>query len=357
MNKKQSIWHLLILWKMVCGAAQEVWRTITNVAIATFTAISAPVRELVIDITPVQSGSGDPSPDNVRPISGRTGANIGAGASVLNISNPRTIESLYITASDGKIVASRGGNNVTEIEFSTRIDGGAKTVYKTVVENGLISFIVANDNTWNNLRIGFTFGSNDAVITYNRPTSDCAYFMISMTVGGFGTTIATLSDVFVQEAIPISWQTSAGTVYDGTLNVTTGLLTVDRILASIDGSGWGETSNGRFQAALPTGYSYSSDKAITLNMLKGKTPRSTTGVGVGEAALVTALTYLTVNVIGSYTLAEWEALLNVTPLQVLIPLATTITYQLTPTEVQTLLGQNNVWADTGNINTLTYRES
>ena len=35
-----------------------------------------PLRSLMVNIEPVQSGSGDPSPENVRPISGWTGANI-----------------------------------------------------------------------------------------------------------------------------------------------------------------------------------------------------------------------------------------------------------------------------------------
>ena len=35
-------------------------------------------------------------------------------------------------------------------------------------------------------------------------------------------------------------------------------------------------------------------------------------------------------------------------------LATPITYQLTPTEVRTLLGQNNIWSDTGD-SAVTYR--
>ena len=36
-----------------------------------------------------------------------------------------------------------------------------------------------------------------------------------------------------------------------------------------------------------------------------------------------------------------------TPVQVAYFLATPITYHLTPTEVRTLLGTNNIWADTG----------
>ena len=46
-------------------------------AIASFNdGANAPVVDLTVSIEPVQSGSGDPSPDNVRPISGWTGANI-----------------------------------------------------------------------------------------------------------------------------------------------------------------------------------------------------------------------------------------------------------------------------------------
>lgn len=39
-----------------------------------------PVKSLVAQITPVQEGSGDPSPTNVRPITGRTSATISVGA-------------------------------------------------------------------------------------------------------------------------------------------------------------------------------------------------------------------------------------------------------------------------------------
>jgi hypothetical protein len=40
--------------------------------------------------------------------------------------------------------------------------------------------------------------------------------------------------------------------------------------------------------------------------------------------------------------------------QCVYPLATPITYQLTPTEVRTLLGVNNLWADTGDV-AVTYK--
>ena len=55
---------------------------------------------------------------------------------------------------------------------------------------------------------------------------------------------------------------------------------------------------------------------------------------------------------------EWlaEQAQNGTPLQVCFELAEPIIYQLTPQEVKTLLGQNNLWADCGDV-TVTYRSN
>lgn len=52
--------------------------TIGPAPIVTFDASAAdmPLKQLVVDIEPVQAGSGDPSPTNVRPISGWTGCNV-----------------------------------------------------------------------------------------------------------------------------------------------------------------------------------------------------------------------------------------------------------------------------------------
>lgn len=59
------------------GGTGGIINTIENVPVASFDdGTDAPVVELIIGIEPVQSGSGDPAPDNERPISGWTGVNI-----------------------------------------------------------------------------------------------------------------------------------------------------------------------------------------------------------------------------------------------------------------------------------------
>ena len=97
----------------------------------------------------------------------------------------------------------------------------------------------------------------------------------------------------------VDWTSEAGTVYGGTLDVVTGVLTVDR--ASIS-SYAGETLPG----------AWISDRDV---YAPGTSP--TTGA------------------------------------QVVYELATPITYQLTPQEVETLKGQNHVWSDSGDVD-LTY---
>ena len=49
--------------------------------------------------------------------------------------------------------------------------------------------------------------------------------------------------------------------------------------------------------------------------------------------------------VGVETIGGMRAYLTDNPLQVVYPLATPQTIQLTPTEVRTLLGTNNVWSD------------
>lgn len=56
------------------------------------------------------------------------------------------------------------------------------------------------------------------------------------------------------------------------------------------------------------------------------------------------------------TANAWLAALE-TPLVVTETLATPVTYQLTPTAVETLLGTNNVWADTGDVIRCEYPDS
>lgn len=84
-----------------------------------------PVENLIVAITPVQSGSGDPSPSNVRPITGYTGANIiRTGINFAkNIRKGTTVQGgstkTFTFADDGTFtVTSSGGTSTTTSTIS-----------------------------------------------------------------------------------------------------------------------------------------------------------------------------------------------------------------------------------------------
>lgn len=286
-----------------------------------------PVKDLTIGIEPVQSGSGDPGPENVRPISGWTGANVTrTGANIANVNSTEGLlssvfaydpesqiftlkakreQSLWLFHKFEKPVPIGAVISMTFIALSGNLKDKALTLglYHTSTGNAwsASSFnIIQNTNFNNNVyTANFTVRNKPAeyIIVWAHGTyiPDVTQFKLQLEYGA-----ATQYQPYIGATYPISWQAEAGTVYGGMLDVTTGLLTVTHgNIASYNG----ESLPGKWISSMDV---YS----------PGGTP--TTGA------------------------------------QVVYELATPQTYQLTPTEVTLLLGTNNMCADTGDT-TVTYR--
>jgi hypothetical protein len=206
-------------------------------AVASFTdgADNVPLKSLVVGINPVQSGEGDPSPTNVRPISGWTG----------------------------------------------------------------------------------------------------------MTVNANGT------------EIPISWESEAGTLYGGSLDVLNGILTVDRKRVVYDGTNatWRMyTASGviRMQTQVDDmvnvgGITYNGEYVVICNIGKTQTPDA---IGTVRNYQRRLWYYPPAGIDTVESFNSWLAENN---LEVVYMLAGPITYQLTPTEIKSVLGINNIYADCGNV--------
>ena len=158
--------------------------------------------------------------------------------------------------------------------------------------------------------------------------------------------------------IPISWQTEAGTVYGGTLDVTTGVLTVNKVALTFNGSeNWvSTTANGHTRQRVNSvliGIKQITGGWQTPNLISDiyptKTPNATYAGTVGITNQQnSADLYIMDNrydYVGSTS--DYKTWLSTNNLKVVYELATPQTYQLTPTEVATLLGDNTIWADTG----------
>lgn len=266
-----------------------------------------PVDDLTIDINPVQAGTGDPAPDNVRAISGWTGANVfKAGKNLLDqskyLTSTTSTQGLSLTwNSDGSISFANTSTNtsakVTQLSNPFYLPAG--TYYFSGA--GTSANIYLRLRSYTNGTPSTNIRSGDGEFTLTEGSYvDLAVYIKAQSASGmtYSPMICTVSDASYEpysgSTTAISWQTEAGTVYGGTLDVTTGVLTVtDANIASYAGE------------TLPSTWISSKDVYAA-----GTTP--TTGA------------------------------------QVVYKLATPTTYQLTPVQVTSLLGENNVWADTGN---------
>lgn len=215
--------------------------------IVEFTAKRVPLNSVVVTMEPIQSGSGDPSPTNVRPITGRTGASV-----------------------------------LVNSEYS---------------ETGATTY-------------------------------------------------------------PITF-TSAGTVYAGTVDLVSGVLTVTHGSITIDGSMSIRLEGTRFYVGkddckrLPL-YTTDSIRCDRLPTVADETQIKFNSAGI--TAYKQSSSYVGRNWIyfssgdeSITTTAQMQSWLADNPLQVVYELADPITYNLTPVQVMSLLGENVVWSPDGEV--------
>lgn len=325
-----------------------------------------PVKSLTVDIEPVQSGSGDPSPTNIRPISGHPSAVVtrtGKNLLVYPFGNtaPRTINGVTFTPnSDGSVTANGTASSHAvytihesmPIHDGTYILSGGKSAEKFIGLGYFDSDTATTENRVNDIATSVaTFTSHKGIITFiqlviksgQTLTNEVFYPMIRVS--------SDTDDTFA----PYTAQTYEidldGTRYGGTLDVTTGVLTVTHGFATLNGSeSWlvNSATSGLYYITvtnmLGSGRLYSDSyvqtnvpgASMTVGQMKGVTPNI-------------------VNFKTSYaTVAAWKTALASDSVQLLYELNTPFTVQLTSNDITTALGQNNIWNDCGDT-TVEYR--
>lgn len=153
-----------------------------------------------------------------------------------------------------------------------------------------------------------------------------------------------------------------GTRYGGTLDVVSGVLTVDRGYALYKGEAseniivYSAQTN-RFRLGLTNYKSPASsvvDNNLKSNIFKTYSKNELVNQSVGICAYDEGGSACIVKVEGITTVEDLKTWLSTHNLQICYPLTTPTTIQLSPTVVKSLRGRNNVWADTGNILDLSY---
>ena len=177
-----------------------------------------------------------------------------------------------------------------------------------------------------------------------------------------GRTSATIYHSGADTSDPETFTIQLGqTVYGGTLNVTNGELVVDKAIVTFDGSSdesWTVDSLKRAYTqinAIKKEINYSQSmkcdklRLVSNHVTVSNTDYSISGYGDNNGNYPNQ-NWVYLKLTDAYdsvaSIREW---LTANPVTIVYTLATPITLTLDPVEIRSLLGDNNVWSDTGNV--------
>ena len=339
-----------------------------NVSIASFYPTERLIQKLIIGIEAVQSGSGDPSPDNVRPISGFTGLNVyGTGKNIVHVTfadstanqvtftnngdGTVTVDGTASAFAGKSLAASASDDLYLKAGVTYHLSGGGDGVNFYLYKNGV-----------GVLRTDVGNGAN------YTPSEDISYVVPYLSVSA-GVSVDNLIvkpmveieeettewQEYVGTTLPVSWQSEAGTVYGGTLDVITGLLTVTHGIVDLGDYDWTYYTGGTnpiFYTTVTGTRQYSNGdmpNAIS-SMYKVRISQSRSNFARyaldGEFTFLSTTESLAIRNSDYTSAAAFKTAMS--GQTVVYELATPLAYQLTPQQIATIRpGINNVWCDTG----------
>lgn len=327
-----------------------------------------PLKTLQVSIEPVQSGSGEPSPENVRPISGWDGANVGVyGANLWDeeweqgvitsgekVPNTSCIRSKnYISVKPNKTYYLYCGSATNQYFIRPvfydlekhYIENGAWCANGTFTTPDNCYYIYLTTQTASSAQYGGTY-NND--ISINYPSTDTSYH------------------AYNGHTYPISWQTQCGIVYGGNFKLFKDggkwycTVTADKVKYTPTTSdtlgGYVHTSNNGWAFTLNNSPSLKVGGDVISNINVPTAYTVTTNDGFCKVAVNKVIFFLSDsnnNLSADSSNSDIKNafdtfVTNYSP-QAVYELATPQTYQLTPTAVASILGVNNVSVDTGNV--------
>lgn len=304
--------------------------------------------DVIATFAPKQGGSGDPSPTNIRAISGWTGAKLTkCGKNLVEYQNDyTTFKPTFISVGEVYHVfaSSESGNGAFNIRclYADGTMGGDANILLPGITSGVYTYTAPKDI------VGITF-----------------YDVDSSSVRGGVKTMVWCGDVADSAYVPYQGETFSATfgqtVYGGTLNWNTGVLTVDRTIKVLDGSNVkaysASAASGKgnafivaaSDALMPATASILSSAVCSHypTVLGGDAYNGVQGVCVRATG---AELYIYDSSRSSMTAEEYNAWLAAqstagTPVQVCYKLATPTTIQLTVHEIAALRGVNTLYGD------------
>ena len=305
-------------------------------------------RELKAEIIPVQSGSGDPSPDNVRPITGWSEAKVTrTGKNLLDM------DAMYATL----ISETLTRNAVAIRKVGTYTVSGA-------VPSGTARYnyarILKADGTWDAYKRvvadtsvtpqTFTLSEGDTLFVYDTQYNSLAVskqvFLDCKMQIELGST-ATDYEPYQGEEVTVQL---GQTVYGGTLDVRRGKVRVTHQILDFSTVTWTAQTRSRwFYNGLQSTIKKPASTAVVTTAISDTFPSVSNDSIYSDETLIA----LAINNNGSVVVRNGSTTEQPTG-HMVYELATPFDITVTTEAIKTLIGENNVWADTGEV-TVTYK--
>ena len=349
-NKDWTTLKKLLFMNAASGGSLTEYTATGNPA--TFsTNVAKPLNQLLIPFTPVQSGSGDPSPENVRPITGWTGVTAAQFGSNVYDSEGNT---------EGKFINIIGGFQTSDpwqITDFISVDGSTYIIYDGITTPGTSPY-----SAW--------YRDGESLIsTFKQQTgknvlavpSGAKYVRFSLYKSGATDDVDSFTLIPSAHSYTVTFP-DGQTIYGGTLDIDTGVLSVDMATIDLGSLGWAygggngsiwhvsstltpqlkavaqnQLANAYCDKLLVSAYnsfSHDSQKDMRIAIDSNGKPR------------------IRYNAYNLESITEFKAFLSTATF--MAELATPLEYQLTPTEINSLIGDNTVWSDTNGTNTVKY---
>lgn len=330
-------------------------------SIASFTGLREAPIKIRSYINAIQEGSGDPAPDNIRPISGwsecnvvRCGKNLLDSSLLLGASGWSKDDegvysglnsAMYIYTTNNDVWKIFKPNYQYTMTVKTKSDvEGRRLYFNFYYTDGTVDGIntTSNDTTWQTLTLASN--PNKSVVKIQISYNGSAKCYIDDLQLELGSTV-TAYEAYTGNTYTIQL---GDTYYGGSLDVTNGVLTVTDEIVDLGALTFNYQSQNCFYAIRND---VKSDGVIISSAYRY------TELSIGSARpdlSISLSNYYGLHAISikdtrydNTSITDFRTQLN--GIQAVYELATPITVQLTPTQIEQIIGTNNIFSDTGNV--------
>lgn len=323
-------------------------------------AIDTPISGGKVYVSPVQSGTGTPAPDNVRPISGFTGSTLKqVGKNLLKDKKYQaTTNFVYLGVDDNSTYMLKAGTYTISalttkwVSFSYAVGGSYTGITTTSFTGGYKgTFTLAQDT-----ELVLSAYNSDGLL----PT-DISDVMLEV-----GSSNSDYVEYIEHEIAPISWEAEAGTIYAGYKDLKTGKVFATSIINTFtkDSSITEGTRSVRNAYWFTLSARQVARSSSILNMYCDRLPLKNTSESTsGDNDIITCrgTSYASTNFYiftppsQINSVQELRTWLESNPVSIVFPLETPIEYEGDPVSgIYTMLGDNTFFNNTGDTE-ITYR--